>query len=448
MIKPNDTLGNLKIMLLGCGELGKEVIIEAQRLGIRTVAVDRYFGAPGHQVAHKFYSINMKDDGALRSVVEREHPDVIIPEIESINLDTLLDLEREGYFVVPRAFAARAAMHRKRIRELIAKEAKVPTSRYVYARTDDPKEFRDAVEKIGYPCHSKAIMSSSGQGSFFIRSRKDIDKALNEAKNKARGSGEEAIIEEHIPFSTEVTELAVRHYDPDGRIVTTFPYPVGHVQIEGDYHSSWQSSEVMDYLPYLPEDSVNNNQELAEEAKKQIFEVASKITKALGGLGIFGCEQFVTVKDGKVKVYGNECAARPHDTGMVTIISHQMGLSEMGLHVRAVCGFPIPSTLEGKYRVIKPIRPSASHVLLSPVEGWDPMFTGLKKGMAMEGVSYLIFGKPEAHINRRMGLALAFGRDALDAKRKAERAAHSVKIKTKDEKYLPQQEKRKHLLKW
>jgi phosphoribosylglycinamide formyltransferase 2 len=448
MIKPNDSLGKLKIMLLGCGELGKEVILEAQRLGIQTVAVDRYFGAPGHQVAHKFYSINMKDAGALRSVVEKEKPDAIIPEIEAINLDTLMDLEREGYFVVPRASATHAAMHRKRIRELIAKKANVPTSKYVYTRTDDLKEFKAAVEKIGYPCHAKAIMSSSGHGSYFVKSSKDLEKALKEVKTRARGSGDEAIIEEHIPFSTEVTELAVRHYDTSGKIVTTFPYPVGHVQVEGDYHASWQSPEVMDYLPNPPEKCLQNDQELAEEAKRQIFEATGKITNALGGLGLFGCELFVAVRDGKVKVYGNECSPRPHDTGMVTILSHQMGLSEAGLHVRAVCGFPIASTMEGKFRVIKPLKPACSHVLLSPVEGWDPQFTGVKKGMAMEGVSYLFFGKPEAHVNRRLGVALAFGRDALDAKKKAERAAHAIKIRTRHTKYLPQQEKRKHLLKW
>ncbi|MBN2454083.1 formate-dependent phosphoribosylglycinamide formyltransferase [Candidatus Woesearchaeota archaeon] len=409
-----------KILLLGAGELGREVIIEAMRLGIETVAVDRYLNAPGQQVAHRAYTGNMKDAGFVRAIIEREKPDAIIPEIEAINLDLLFELEKEGFNVIPNAFATHAAMQRERIRDVIAKKAGVPTSKYLYANTLE--ELEEACEKIGYPCWVKAIMSSSGHGSSFVESKKDVKKAYENSVRNARGAGDRMIVEQHIPFDIEVTELAVRHYDDNGKVITSFPKPVGHYQIDGDYHSSWQPAEV------------------SEKVEKDIYRAAEKITSALGGVGLFGCELFV--KDGKV--YGNECSPRPHDTGMVTLATHQSGYSECGLHVRAVCGLPVPSVKDGEFNVIPPLKPGASHVILSPCDGWVPGMRNLRKAMGND-ISLFIFGKPEAHINRRMGVVVALADKVEDAKKKAEKAAHYIEIQTQQQKWLPQQEKRMHL---
>ncbi len=411
-----------KIMLLGAGELGKEVIIEAMRLGIETVAVDRYENAPGQQIAHKAYTGNMKDASFLRKVIEKEKPDAVIPEIEAINLDMLFELEKEGFNIIPNAAATHAAMQRERIRELISKKAEVPTSKYLYANTLD--ELEDACEKIGYPCWVKAIMSSSGHGSTFVRSKDDIKKAFENSTTKARGSGEKMIVEEHIPFDIEVTELAVRHFDENGKIITSFPKPVGHYQIEGDYHSSWQVAEV------------------SERVEAEIYRTAGKITFCLGGVGLFGCELFV--KDGRV--YGNECSPRPHDTGMVTLATHQATLSECGLHVRAVCGLPIPSVSHNGFNVILPVKNGASHVILSPCEGTLPRMRNLWQAIGKD-ISFYAFGKPEAHIGRRMGLVIALDDNVQEAKRKAEKAAHSIEMSTlQNPDWLGQKEKEMHLL--
>ncbi len=412
-----------KIMLLGCGELGREVIIEAQRMGFYTIGIDRYMNAPGHQSAHKFYAGNMKDAGFLRSIIEKEKPDYIVPEIEAINLDMLFDLEREGYNIVPNAAATHAAMQRERIRELI-KKAGVETSKYIYAVTLD--ELKDACEKIGYPCWVKAIMDSSGHGSSFVKGPEDIPRAYEKATKEARGSGEKMIIEEHIPFDIEVTELAVRHFDENGNIVTSFPRPVGHYQTRGgDYHSSWQMAEI------------------SEAAEKGIYEAAKKITDALGGQGLFGCELFVKGD----KVYGNECSPRPHDTGMVTFATHQTGYSEAGLHVRAITGLPIPTEKRLGYNVVPMLKPGATHVVLSPSEGWDPAFGNMFNALNAKGISFMSFGKPEAHVNRRMGIVLATADNVADAKINAERAAHLIQMKTRQFKeWKSQQDKEKHLI--
>jgi phosphoribosylglycinamide formyltransferase 2 len=412
-----------KIMLLGCGELGREVIIEAQRMGFFTIGVDRYMNAPGHQSAHKFYAGNMKDAGFLRSIIEKEKPDYIVPEIEAINLDMLFDLEREGYNIVPNAAATHAAMQRERIRELIRK-AGVETSKYIYASTLD--ELKDACEKLDYPCWVKAIMDSSGHGSSFVKGPEDVEIAFNKAKNEARGSGEKMIVEQHIPFDIEVTELAVRHFDANGNITTSFPRPVGHYQTRGgDYHSSWQMAEV------------------SEAAEKGIYEAAKKITDALGGLGLFGCELFVKGD----KVYGNECSPRPHDTGMVTFATHQTGYSEAGLHVRAITGLPVPTEERLGYNVVPMLKPGATHVVLSPYEGWDPAFGNMFNALNAKGISFMSFGKPEAHVNRRMGIVLATADSVADAKIKAERAAHLIQMKTRQFKeWKGQQDKEKHLV--
>jgi len=444
---------SLKLLLFGAGELGKEIAIEAQRLGMEVVAVDRYERAPAQQVAHKSYTVNMMDANAMRSIVDRELPDIIIPEIEAIDLDVLFEFEEDGYLVTPNAAATHAAMNRERIRELIVASG-VKTGAYAYTRTDDLPEFTDAVEKIGYPCFSKAIMSSSGKGSYFIESRDDIEAAMDAARYETRGSGERAIIEEYIPFNTEVTELAVRHLDEDGNIVTTFPKPVGHYQIDGDYHSSWQSPNIEEYLPYDVDDigkSARKDPELAKEAERKIYDAARRITDKLGGVGVFGCELFVRVRDGKVEVYGNECAPRPHDTGMVTYISHPQGFNEGGLHVRAITGLPVPARIEDGYRLFDPLMPAASHVIISPAQGFDPMYKGLFDALSVPGANIQLFGKPLAYhsgwiVEERMGIALAMGADAFDAKRKAEVAAHKILIRTAtDTEWRGQEETRMHV---
>jgi len=444
---------SLKLLLFGAGELGKEIAIEAQRLGMEVVAVDRYERAPAQQVAHKSYTVNMMDANAMRSIVDRELPDIIIPEIEAIDLDVLFEFEEDGYLVAPNAAATHAAMNRERIRELIVASG-VKTGAYAYTRTDDFSEFTDAVEKIGYPCFSKAIMSSSGKGSYFIESRDDIEAAMDAARYETRGSGERAIIEEYIPFNTEVTELAVRHLDEDGNIVTTFPKPVGHYQIDGDYHSSWQSPNIEEYLPYDVDDigkSARKDPELAKEAERKIYDAARRITDKLGGVGVFGCELFVRVRDGKVEVYGNECAPRPHDTGMVTYISHPQGFNEGGLHVRAITGLPVPARIEDGYRLFDPLMPAASHVIISPAQGFDPMYKGLFDALSVPGANIQLFGKPLAYhsgwiVEERMGIALAMGADAFDAKRKAEVAAHKILIRTAtDTEWRGQEETRMHV---
>jgi phosphoribosylglycinamide formyltransferase 2 len=410
-------------MLLGSGELGKEVVVEAKRLGFCTIAIDRYEGAPAQQVADRAYTGPMTNAGFLRSVVEREKPDVIIPEIEAINLELLFDLEKEGFNVIPNARATHAAMQRERIRELIAKEAGVKTSKYAYANSLG--ELREACERVGYPCWVKAIMSSSGHGSTFVESPNDIEKAHREATEHGRVKGERMIVEQHIDFDIEVTELAVRHFDENGKIVTSFPKPVGHYQIEGDYHSSWQAAEV------------------SEAAEKKIYEAAGKITNALGGLGLFGCELFVKGDD----VFANECSPRPHDTGMVTFATHQMGFSEAGLHVRAITGLPVPAVEENGIRRIPMLVPGASHVVLSPCEGFDPMLGNVYSATNRQGISLLFFGKPEAHVGRRMGVVLATAPTVEEAKKRAEKAAHSIEMRTRQHpEWMPQQEKRKHLL--
>lgn len=442
LTSPNQS-NSCKILLFGSGELGREVVIQGQRLGMTTIAVDRYEGAPAQQVAHKAYTINMQDGDAMRHIVEHEKPDAIVCEIESINLDTLKELEKENWPIRPNAEAVWITMNRERSRELISKKAGVKTSNYVYADTDDSKAFKDAVETIGYPCISKAIMSSSGQGSYNIHTEKDIEPARLAAIKDARGSGTKAIIEEFIDFDTEITELAVRHLDENGKIVTSFPKPIGHYQIEGDYHSSWQSPDVSQYLPWKPEDigtKFKPDIDLALKAEKKIYQASEKITNALGGLGIFGVELFIRARDGKVEVLGNECSPRPHDTGMVTFLSHMIGMNESALHVRAITGLPIPTRLnDDGYRVIDPLMPASSHVIKAGIGGWDPEFNGIWDAGNTQGVNIYLFGKPNIPYNpnnpkdthRRLGVTLAAGKDALDAKNKAETAAHKINMRTR-----------------
>lgn len=443
----------LKLLMFGAGELGQEIFREARRFGCYyLVAVDRYQGTPAGRIADKEYTFNMLDGDAMRMVVEKEEPDIIIPEIEAIDTEMLVTLEEEGWFIVPNATATKICMDRRLIRETIAEKAGVLTSRYEYATTADPEEFTDSVEKIGFPCLSKAIRSSSGRGTYLVRSEEDIEKARTFAIKDARGSGKEVIIEEFIEFDTEVTELAIRHLNEDGKIVTSFTKPIGHYQIDGDYHSSWQSPRVEEYLPVAPEDMITRElepepepelmHELAKEAELKIYEASKKITDALGGVGVFGCELFVKVKDGEVLIYGNECSPRPHDTGMVTYISHPPGLSEASLHLRAISGRAIPSMAE-ENRIIKPLYPAATHVFKAPiaVEGYCLEYRGIFEIEKIPGIEIYHFGKPFSYheedkdvgrvAEERMGIILARGSNALEAKEKAERAAHRILMRSR-----------------
>ncbi len=415
--------GAEKIMLLGAGEIGKEIILQAQRLGIETIAVDRYENAPGHQVAHRSYTINMKDGEALKAVILREKPDAVIPEIEAINLDVLFELEKQGVNIIPNANATHIAMHRERTREMFAKEAKVRTSKYLYASTLD--ELKDACEKIGYPCWTKPIQSSSGQGSYFVEGPKDVETAYENAHAHARGSADKIIVEEHIDFKLEVTELAVRHVDVDGKIVTSFPKPVGHYQIDGDYHASWQPAEV------------------SEKVEHDIYATTEKITNFLGGLGLFGCELFIGQDD---RVYANEISPRPHDTGMVTMSTHASGYSEMGLHARAVLGLPIPTVEANNVKQIPLMSPGATHVILSPIDAGNVQYRNIYPALNMYPNSTIrLFGKPEAHVGRRMGVAIALADSAKEAVKRAEKMAHVIEVGSKG-KWFAQDEKRKHVL--
>ncbi|MCK4555837.1 MAG: formate-dependent phosphoribosylglycinamide formyltransferase, partial [Candidatus Aenigmarchaeota archaeon] len=349
-----------------------------QRLGIETIAVDRYENAPGHQVAHRSYTINMKDGEALKAVILREKPDAVIPEIEAINLDVLFELEKQGVNIIPNANATHIAMHRERTREMFAKDAKVRTSKYIYASTLD--ELKDACEKIGYPCWTKPIQSSSGQGSYFVEGPKDVETAYKEAHARARGSADKIIVEEHIDFKLEVTELAVRHLDENNNTITSFPKPVGHYQIDGDYHASWQPAEV------------------PEKVERDIYATTEKITDCLGGLGLFGCELFIGPDD---TVYANEISPRPHDTGMVTMSTHASGYSEMGLHARAVLGLPIPTVEANNVKQIPLMSPGATHVILSPIDAGNVQYRNIYPAMNMYPNSTIrLFGKPEAHVGR------------------------------------------------
>lgn len=407
-IKARKTLGTpyangAKLLFLGAGELGKDTMLEAQRMGIEIVAVDRYANSPGMQVAHKSYVTNMKSERALLAIVERERPDAIIPEIEAINIDTLFRLEKDGFFVAPCASAVHTAMHRERLREAIASTG-ARTSRYVYAT--DLESFKDACEKIGFPCVSKPIMSSSGKGSYFLHGRDDVEKAFHEAA-KARGSSEKIIIEEFIDFDVEITALSVHYLNEDGKEESKFVRPLGHYQISGDYHSSWH--------PWIEDDS-----EKIRKIEHDIYDYAGRIMKKLGGFGLFAHEMFIDLKSGKV--YANETACRPHDTGLVTIASMPFGYSEFALHAKAVLGLPI----KWNGTIIEPRCKAASHVILSHTEGWYPQYK--IDGAYDNDTNILIFGKPETYDERRLGVVLACGSTVDEARHKAQDSAHKVLV--------------------
>jgi phosphoribosylglycinamide formyltransferase 2 len=377
----------VRLMILGSGELGKEVVIEAQRLGVEIVAVDRYANAPAMQVAHRSHVINMLDGEALKELVRRERPRYIVPEIEAIDTVTLLELEREGFTVIPTARATNLTMNREGIRRLAAEELGLPTAGYRFAA--DPEEFRKGIAEIGLPCVIKPIMSSSGKGQSVVREEADIEKAWQYAMKGTRGAADKVIIEEFIPFDYEITLLTVRYAGG-----TRYCPPIGHIQIQGDYHESWQP---------MPMTS-----KALGEAQRQ----AKAVTDALGGYGIFGVELFIKGSD----VYFSEVSPRPHDTGMVTMISQN--LSEFELHVRAILGLPVPEIVS--------LAPAASHVILADRESETVSFDGLAEAFSVPETKLRLFGKPDSRPGRRMGVALSLGRDTAEARHRAEAAAHAV----------------------
>lgn len=378
-----------KAMLLGSGELGKEVAIELMRLGVEVIACDKYPNAPAMQVAHRSYVFNMLDGSELRRVVEKEHPDHIIPEIEAIATPVLVELEKEGYNVTPTARAAWLTMNREGIRRLAHEELGVPTSLYRFASTRE--EFDMAVKEIGIPCVVKPIMSSSGHGQSVIKSEADIDHAWKDAQEGGRAGAGRVIVEGFIDFDYEITLLTVRSISG-----TKFCQPVGHIQVNGDYRWSWQP------------------QPMSDTAIAKAQEIAKKVTDALGGYGIFGVELFIKGDD----VIFSEVSPRPHDTGMVTMISQD--LSEFAIHARALLGLPVPA--------IDFYGPSASRAIVVEGDSNCVEFDGLENALAEPGTQIRIFGKPEVHGHRRMGVILARAESVEEARAKADRAYNSLKI--------------------
>jgi phosphoribosylglycinamide formyltransferase 2 len=378
-----------RLLLLGSGELGKEVVIEAQRLGCEVIAVDRYADAPAMQVAHRAHVIRMLDGAEIRRIVELEKPHFIVPEIEAIHTPTLQQLEQEGWTVIPTARAARLTMDREGIRRLAAEELKLPTSRYRFAASE--AEYRAAVAALGMPCVVKPVMSSSGHGQSVVKKAADVAKAWAYAQAGGRAGAGKVIVEAFYPFDYEITLLTIRHAKG-----TAFCAPIGHLQVDGDYRESWQPH------PMKP------------AVLKKAQAIAQKVTTALGGRGIFGVELFVQGND----VIFSEVSPRPHDTGMVTLISQD--LSEMALHVRAILGLPIPN--------IRQHGPAASCALLVRGDRKAPSFAGVDQALREPDTQLRLFGKPEVVGHRRMGVALARDKSIAAARAKARRVCKAVTV--------------------
>lgn len=378
-----------KALLLGSGELGKEVAIELQRYGVEVVACDKYANAPAMQVAHRSHVFSMLDAETLEKVIREEKPDHIIPEVEAIATPTLVELEKQGFHVTPTAHAAWLTMNREGIRRLAAEELGVTTSPYRFANTEE--EFRQAVEEIGMPCVVKPIMSSSGHGQSVIKSEQDIDKAWHIAQEGGRAGAGRVIVEGFVKFDYEITLLTVRSCSG-----TTFCEPIGHIQVDGDYRFSWQP------------------QAMTASALAKAQEIAKKVTDALGGYGIFGVEMFVKGDE----VIFSEVSPRPHDTGMVTMISQD--LSEFALHARALLGMPVPG--------IRFYGPSASMAIVVEGDTDKVVFDNLENALSEPGVQLRIFGKPQVVGHRRMGVILATAESTDEAVKKAQRAYDKLKI--------------------
>ncbi|SUD38942.1 formate-dependent phosphoribosylglycinamide formyltransferase [Ectopseudomonas mendocina] len=378
-----------RVLLCGCGELGKEVVIELQRLGCEVIGVDRYANAPAMQVAHRSHVIDMLDGAALRAVIEKERPHYIVPEIEAIATATLVELEAEGFNVVPTARAAQLTMNREGIRRLAAEELGLPTSPYHFSDTFE--DYAAAVKSVGYPCVVKPIMSSSGKGQSVLKSDADLQRAWDYAQEGGRAGKGRVIVEGFIDFDYEITLLTVRH-----AAGTSFCAPIGHRQENGDYQESWQP------------------QPMSPKALAESERVALAVTEALGGRGLFGVELFVKGD----QVWFSEVSPRPHDTGLVTLISQE--LSEFALHARAILGLPIP--------VIRQMGPSASAVILVEGDSQQASFANLGEALREADTALRLFGKPEVKGQRRMGVALARDESIDAARAKALRSAQAVRV--------------------
>jgi phosphoribosylglycinamide formyltransferase 2 len=385
-----------RVMLLGAGELGKEVIIALQRLGVETIAVDRYDGAPGHQVAHRSQTIDMADGNVLARLIDSEKPQLVVPEIEAIATETLMQIEAAGLCrVIPSARAAHLTMNREGIRRLAAEELKLPTSSYAFA--DSLKALRVAVEGqggIGYPCVVKPVMSSSGKGQSKIDHAEDLAGAWHYAATGGRVDKGRVIVEGFIDFDYEITLLTVRALDATGQVETRFCEPIGHLQVKGDYVESWQP------------------QPMSPVALRRAREIASSVTGNLGGQGLFGVELFVKGD----AVWFSEVSPRPHDTGMVTMVTQRQ--SEFELHARAILGLPVDTSLRN---------PGASAVIYAGMEGSGLRYEGVAEALRIPGADLRLFGKPTAFPRRRMGVALAEGKDIDEARQRAKQAAVKVR---------------------
>jgi phosphoribosylglycinamide formyltransferase 2 len=391
-LSPNAT----RVMLLGSGELGKEVIIALQRLGVEVIAVDRYKNAPGHQVAHRAYTIDMTDDKALRDLIAQEKPHLIVPEIEALNTNTLADIEAAGIAtVIPTVKAVQLTMNREGIRRLAAEELGLPTSPYAFARSE--ADLQAAIDAgIGYPCFIKPTMSSSGKGQSRITNASEVKAAWDYAATGGRVNQGVVIVEGQIDFDYEITLLTVRAKNASGEIQTYFCEPIGHVQEKGDYVESWQP------------------QAMTTGALVESKRIAKAVTDSLGGLGLFGVELFIKGDS----VWFSEVSPRPHDTGMVTMCSQRF--SEFDLHARAILGLPVDVSLR---------EVGASAVIYGQHETQNLVFDGVDKALAVPSSDIRLFGKPEAFVKRRMGVALATGKDISEARERAKLAASLVKPK-------------------
>lgn len=376
-----------KVLFCGGGELGKEVVIELQRFGVEVIVIDRYANSPAMQVAHRSHVISMLDSAALRNIIEAEKPDYIVPEIEAIATNTLLELEQEGFTVIPTARAASLTMNREGIRRLAAEELGLTTSPYQFA--SNREEFDAAVRQIGMPCIIKPVMSSSGKGQSTIKTQADIETAWDHAQQGGRAGAGKVIVEGFVDFDYEITQLTVRHING-----TSFCEPIGHVQVDGDYRQSWQP------------------QAMSDAARSKARDMATKITDALGGRGIFGVELFIKGDE----VIFSEVSPRPHDTGMVTMISQD--LSQFALHARAILGIPVPN--------IHFHGPSASSVILVSGESTHVTFDNISSALELPDTQLRLFGKPEVSGQRRMGVALARDSSVAAAKQKALTVSQSV----------------------
>lgn len=382
---PNAT----RLLLLGSGELGKEVAIEAQRLGVEVVAVDRYPNAPAMQVAHRSHVTNMLDPDSLRRVIGKEKPDLIVPEIEALATEVLLELESQGCTVIPTARATRLTMNREGIRRLAAEQLDLLTSPYQFA--DSEQECRVAADSLGFPCVIKPVMSSSGKGQRVVHDETEIQAAWAYSQTGARGGGGRVIVEGFVDFDYEITLLTVRHQDG-----TSFCEPIGHRQVDGDYRESWQ--------PHV----------MSDAARTVAQSIAQQVTAALGGYGLFGVELFIKGDE----VYFSEVSPRPHDTGMVTLISQD--LSEFALHVRAILGLPVPA--------IRQLGPSASSAILAEGHSCSLRYEGVELALRTPDTAIRLFGKPEVQGRRRLGVALAMGDSTEHARDKAQKAAAAITV--------------------